>query len=416
MEHICDLCLISCKTLGDFNAHKTLHTRENINICYKCDENISRSETLTTHIMTKHKEGTFFCSQCRKTFTGPNCLKTHNITNNDLNQFSCSNCGNIFLQYRDLKRQQKTHSGVKSFVCLQTKCKKSLSVFDDLQPKKQCLKNGYNLCECDKALSKTSNLTAHTKTFSDTNFFSCPKCYKTIPNSSYIPKSMKSSNGEKLKQVKDVSSAIQAHEVGIEMLPLDTGKTNLEENFIKFYEEGLFFTISFSNSDFIQGLLSVLDPEKSFQMRRTNMIFLELGAPNTHGLYKAGLLHLIFGNAGPDGKVIKGKPGKLKDTMGNEQSIGHGGDFQKYFGIDYNAPGSWEQIADCIRTIMTTWSVYGYNQNGLEDKRTGLNLGFTTKLNNEDLFASVIIGSNGFIVTVHINDTPNKRLTAHQTN
>ena len=227
---------------------------------------------------------------------------------------------------------------------------------------------------------------------------------------------MKSNNGKKLKRVKDVSSAIQAHEVGIEILPLDTGKTNLEENFIKFYEEGLFFTISFSNSDFIQGLLSVLDPEKSFQMRRTDMIFLELGAPNTHGLYKAGLLHLIFGNAGPNGKVIEGKPGKLKDTMGNEHSIGHGGDFLKYFGIDYNAPGSWELIADCIRTIMTTWSVYGYNQNGLEDKRTGLNLGFTTKLKTEDLFASVIIGSNGFIVTVHINDTPNKRLTAHHTN
>ena len=37
-------------------------------------------------------------------------------------------------------------------------------------------------------------------------------------------------------------------------------------------------------------------------------------------------------------------------------------------------------------------------------------MGFTTKLNNHDIFASVIIGSNGFIVTVHIDDSPIKKL------
>ena len=96
--------------------------------------------------------------------------------------------------------------------------------------------------------------------------------------------------------------------------------------------------------------------------------------------------------------------------MGNEKAIGHGRDFKKYFGIDYNAPGAWEAIADSILAIITTWSVYGYNQNEREDKRVGLNLGFTTKLKNNDIFASVIIGSNGFIVTVHIDDSPIKKL------
>ena len=173
MEHICDLCLISSKTLGDFNAHMTLHKRENINVCNTCDNNISQSETLTTHIMTQHKKKTFACSQCRKreTFTEPSCLKTYNITHNVFNQFSCSSCGNIFSKYRDLKRHQRTHSGVKYFVC--SKCKKSLSVYDDIKTNKQCLKKGYafSCSECDKALSNTSNLAAHTKTFPDTIFF-----------------------------------------------------------------------------------------------------------------------------------------------------------------------------------------------------------------------------------------------------
>ena len=257
-------------------------------------------------------------------------------------------------------------------------------------------------CETYPSISTTKRNSS-----ADNRVFFCPDCAETLPQSIY----QNTHNVKNATKVQDaLGLAIQASDVCLEVLRLDSGKTKLEGNNIKFYDMGLFFTISFLKSHFINGLIDTLDPENKFQMRSTSLIFLELGAPNNNGLYKAGLLHLVFGNAGPDGKRIEGKPGKLRDNMGNEQAIGNGRDFEKYFGIDYNAPGAWEAIADSILAIITTWSVYGYNQNEREDKRVGLNLGFTTKLKNNDIFASVIIGSNGFIVTVHIDDSPIKKL------
>jgi hypothetical protein len=56
-----------------------------------------------------------------------------------------------------------------------------------------------------------------------------------------------------------------------------------------------------------------------------------------------------------------------------------------------------------LGSILTDWSLYGFQM----EKIKAITLGF----NKEDYFATISIGSNGFIVTAYITSEHNNKLT-----
>ena len=121
-------------------------------------------------------------------------------------------------------------------------------------------------------------------------------------------------------------------ETGLSSIGLENGKTILEQNNVAYDDLGIFFTISLAHCPSLQKVLDVIDPEQNYQIRRTKIIFLELGTPqppqppvNRHNLYNAGLLHLIFGKAGPGRVEVQvGKKTMYKDKNGDRHGPGHG--------------------------------------------------------------------------------------------
>ena len=214
---------------------------------------------------------------------------------------------------------------------------------------------------------------------------------------------------------------------GLTSTDLENGRTILEQNNVAYDDLGIFFTISLAHCLSLQKVLDIIDPQQNYQMRRTNIIFLDLGTPqqpkppvNRHNFYNAGLLHLIFGKAGPGRVEVQvGKKTMYEDKNGDCHGPGHGQEFEMFFEevTDYKIDEARMVIAGIIEKIITTRPAYGWTSDPV---RGGVTLGFhglITKEGNDkgkDIFVTVAIGSNGYVVTTIVSTEPDNNMKAFE--
>ena len=136
----------------------------------------------------------------------------------------------VFSKSLDLTRHQRTHRGETMSSC--SRFRMTLSACGIHKTSKHCCTWEKHVV-CSNCETYLPISTTKTNNSDDNRAFFCPDCYKTIrqlihQNTHTVKKATKVQN--------TLDLAIQASDVCLEVLRLDSGKTKLEANNIQFYE------------------------------------------------------------------------------------------------------------------------------------------------------------------------------------
>ena len=190
----CDICGQECKSIPDLEAHKSIHTDDNIihtsNISHGCgpsSEKISHKPNLEEHpIPQKIDDKPHHCDVCNQRFKTKASLKSHNMIHSDERPHTCTTCGKSFRFKIDITRHIRMHTDERPFPC--HICNKGFRTKASLNRHENThVDSTPYVCDiCGKNLTCKYDLKMHKLIHTNDNPFICSVCNKRFTSNGLL--------------------------------------------------------------------------------------------------------------------------------------------------------------------------------------------------------------------------------------
>ena len=178
--YLCTVCDRRFTKKKYLNAHRRIHTEDNVYSCSECGKRCSSQNALRIHKYIH--TGKYKCTECDKGFRSSTDLARHNSRiHSGEKPYKCHMCDNAFSESGDLNTHMRVHTGDKPYKCHM--CDKAFSQSGDLNTHMRVHtgEKPYKCHMCDKTFSRSSHLHSHIRhVHSNRRPYRCPYCGKTF--------------------------------------------------------------------------------------------------------------------------------------------------------------------------------------------------------------------------------------------